>query len=53
VGNGFNPWVGKIPWRREWLYTPIFLLENSMERGFWWATIHEVAKSWIHRFNIK
>ena len=22
---GFNPWVGKIPWRGEWLSTPIFL----------------------------
>ena len=22
---GFNPWVGTIPWRREWLPTPIFL----------------------------
>ena len=22
---GFNPWVGKIPWRGEWLPTPIFL----------------------------
>ena len=21
-----DPWVGKIPWRREWLPTPIFLL---------------------------
>ena len=21
---GFNPWVGKIPWRREWLPTPVF-----------------------------
>ena len=21
----FNPWVGKIPWRREWLPTPVFL----------------------------
>ena len=20
---GFNPWVGKIPWRREWLPTPV------------------------------
>ena len=20
---GFNPWVGKIPWRREWLPTRI------------------------------
>jgi len=22
---GFNLWVGKIPWRREWLPTPVFL----------------------------
>ena len=22
---GFDPWVGKIPWRREWLPSPIFL----------------------------
>ena len=22
---GFNPWAGKIPWRREWLPTPLFL----------------------------
>ena len=21
---GFNPWVGKIPWRREWLPTLVF-----------------------------
>ena len=22
---GFDPWVGKIPGRREWLPTPVFL----------------------------
>ena len=22
---GFNPWVGKIPWRKKWLPTPVFL----------------------------
>ena len=22
---GFNPWFGKMPWRREWQPTPIFL----------------------------
>ena len=22
---GFNPWVGKIPWRREWQPTSVFL----------------------------
>ena len=21
---GFNPWVGKIPWKREWIPTPVF-----------------------------
>ena len=23
--SGFNPWVGKIPWKREWQPTPVFL----------------------------
>ena len=22
---GFNAWVGKIPWRRKWQSTPVFL----------------------------
>ena len=22
---GVDPWVGKIPWRRKWLLTPVFL----------------------------
>ena len=26
---GFNPWVGKMPWRRKWLPTPVFLPEKS------------------------
>ena len=26
---GFNPSVGKIPWRREWQPTPVFLLGKS------------------------
>ena len=25
----FNPWVGKIPWRREWQPTPVFLPGES------------------------
>ena len=32
-------------WRREWQPTPVFLLENSTDRGAWWATFHGVAKS--------
>ena len=23
--RGFHPWVGKIPWRRAWQPTPVFL----------------------------
>ena len=38
------PQVGKIPWRREWQPTPVFLLENSMDRGAWWVVIHGVTK---------
>ena len=22
---GFNPWIRKIPWRREWIPSPVFL----------------------------
>ena len=25
----FDPWVGKIPWRRKWQSTPVFLPEKS------------------------
>ena len=25
----FDPWVGKIPWRRKWQPTPVFLLGES------------------------
>ena len=24
-GLRFNPWVGKMPWRRAWQLTPVFL----------------------------
>ena len=41
----FNPWVGKIPWRREWQPTPVFLPENPMDRGAWQAPVQEVTKS--------
>ena len=26
---GFSPWVGKIPWRRAWQHTPVFLPGES------------------------
>ena len=27
--HGFDPWVGKIPWRRKWQRSPIFLTGES------------------------
>ena len=27
--HGFDPWVGKIPWRRKWQCTPLFLPGKS------------------------
>jgi len=28
-GHRFYPWVGKIPWRRKWQTTPVFLPGKS------------------------
>ena len=84
-GPQFDPWVRKIPWRKAWQSTSVFLdfpggsdgiesacnvgdlssipgsgrspggghgnphqyscLENPMDRGARWATVHGVAKS--------
>ena len=43
--RGFNPWVGKIPWRRIRQPTPVFLLGQSHGQKAWWATVHGVAKT--------
>ena len=40
-----NPWVRKIPWRREQLATPIFLPGESLGQRSLWGTFHGVAKS--------
>ena len=29
IRNGVDPWVGKIPWRRGWQPTPVFLPGES------------------------
>ena len=45
--RGFNPFVGKIPVEGGH-GNPLHYscLENSMDRGAWWATAQRVAKSW-------
>ena len=42
--HGFSPWAGKMPWRRKWQRAPVFLPENPMDRGAWWATVHSITK---------
>ena len=43
---GFDPWVGKIPWRRKRQPTPVLLPRKSRgRRSLVQATAHEVAKS--------
>ena len=37
---GFDPWIGKIPWRRERLPTPVFWPRESLD-----SIVHGVAKS--------
>ena len=32
------------PWRRKWQPDPVFLPGNSMDRGAWRATVHEIAR---------
>ena len=43
--RGFDPYVGKIPWRRA--CNPLWhsCLENPMDRGAWWAT-QRVGRDW-------
>ena len=42
---GFYPWIGKIPWRRKWQPTPVFLPEKF--HGQRSLAEPRVTKSWI------
>ena len=42
---GFDPWVGKIPWRRAW-QPSILAWRIPMDRGAWGPTVHGIANSW-------
>ena len=41
----FDPWLGKIPWRRKWQPTPAFLPGKSTDRGACQSTVHGLAES--------
>ena len=40
------PWLGRFPEEGNGYPFQYSCLENSMDRGAWWATVHGVAKSW-------
>ena len=45
--HGFDPWVGKIPWRRAWQPTPVFLPGESRWQRSLGTTVYGVSKSWM------
>ena len=45
--TGFDPWVGKITWRREWLPTPVFFPGNFHGQRSLVGYSPWAAQSWI------
>ena len=43
---GFNLWVKKIPWRRAWQPTPVFLPGEFQWTESLAPIVHKVAKNW-------
>ena len=41
---GFDPWVGRISWRRKWKSTPAFLPGKFHGQRILWATVHEIEE---------
>ena len=47
---GFNPWVGKIPWRRERLPTPVFW-PGEFHRLYISMKLQRVRQDWVTELN--
>ena len=45
--KGSIPGLGRYPGGRHGNLLQYSCLENLMDRGAWWATVHGVTKSWI------
>ena len=43
---GSISWSGRIPGERNGYPVQYSCLENPMDRGAWWVTVHGVEKSW-------
>ena len=44
--TGLIPGSGSFPWRKAWHLLQCSCLENLMDRGVCWATVHGNTKSW-------
>ena len=42
---GFDPWLGRSPRVGNGNPLQYSCLENSMDRGAWWAIVHGITKS--------
>ena len=58
--HGFDPWVGKIPWKRKWQPTQVFLLRKSQgqrclagysPKGQKEFTMTEHKHEWMDEYN--
>jgi len=48
---GSVPGLGRSPGEGNGNPLQYTCLENPMDRGVWWATVHGVAKSWTQQSN--
>ena len=48
---GFDPWVGKIPWIREWLPTPVFWPGEFREQRSLEATGFAKCRIWLSDYH--
>ena len=49
---GFNPWFGKIPWRRAWQPTPVFMPGKSHEQRTLVGYSHKVSDRTEHAYKL-
>ena len=49
--SGSIPGSGRFPGEENGNPLQYSCLENSMDRGAWWYTVHEIAKSWTQLSN--
>ena len=51
--SGFSPWVGKIPWKRKWPPTPVFLPGKFQRSLAGWSQWGHKEWDWAHMHTIQ